>query len=358
VRTVWPALVLLSCSSRLPVHAVASVAEQGIAPNPPGAAGRDSGMSARFGGHSVWLYGDTFFSPAASDGYRWRSSTWSWTDDLTSWQHALDADGRPAQALPHTADEQAFDDAHNGDRCPAQNDCGARHTPWPAGGFVVDPATGTAWVPYNPMSTEPTGQFAFTSQGTSLATWASPAAPAVRPSVMNGAGPQLLFGADEPAWGAGALIVDGALLLYACGGSGDGCQLARAPLESALDRSAWTFWDGKSWVTDWHQAQTLFDGAPYVTVAFNTHVGKYLAWYMPPFNETLCVREADRPEGPWSAEQHVGIGQHSMDPQNWDYALVAHPELDRDDGRIVTLSYFQPGTFLNGTIHLVEVTFQ
>jgi hypothetical protein len=43
------------CSSAPSVLAVSSVRELGLVPNPPGASGRDSGMSARFGGHSVWL---------------------------------------------------------------------------------------------------------------------------------------------------------------------------------------------------------------------------------------------------------------------------------------------------------------
>jgi hypothetical protein len=174
-------------------------------------------MSAQFSGHSVWLFGDTFFSPPAQDGYSWRSSTWSWTDDqdasagLSGWVHALDAQGKPIQALPHTPDEQAFDDAHNGNPCPAGNGCGERHTPWPQGGFVVDPGSGSAWVFYNPMETEPTGAFAFTSLGTSLAIWPAPSAPAMRPAVTAGAGPNLLFGPDGPMWGAGALIDAGQL---------------------------------------------------------------------------------------------------------------------------------------------------
>ena len=38
--------------------------------------------------------------------------------------------------------------------------------------------------------------------------------------------------------------------------------------------------------------------------------------------------------------------------------LMAVPALrsaDRDGGRTVTLSYFQPGAFLDGTVNLVEV---
>ena len=59
-----------------------SLREVGIIPDRPGAGGRDAGCSIGWGGHSVWIFGDTFFADAARDGYHWRASTWSWTDDL------------------------------------------------------------------------------------------------------------------------------------------------------------------------------------------------------------------------------------------------------------------------------------
>lgn len=51
----------------------------------------------------------------------------------------------------------------------------------------------------------------------------------------------------------------------------------------------------------------------------------------------------------------MGTGQPSRDANNSDYALVAHPEYERDGGRTVTLSYYQPGAFLDGVMRLVEV---
>jgi hypothetical protein len=100
----------------------------------------------------MWLFGDTFFMQPAADGLTWRSSSWSWTDQtdasggLAEFTHALDPQGKPLQAIPNTADEQAFNVAHSGNPCPAGSSCGVRHTPWPAGAFVVDPETGAAWV--------------------------------------------------------------------------------------------------------------------------------------------------------------------------------------------------------------------
>lgn len=184
------ALAVSGCSGCKSDHGLISrglsLREVGVIPDPPGAGGRDVGCSIGWGGHSVWIFGDTFFADAARDGYHWRASTWSWTDDLDAsdglggWHHGLSADGKPLALLPHTADEQAFDDAPNGTPCPGGSDCGARHTAWPASA-VVNPATGQALIFYQKENTEPGGSFV--SNGFSIATWPSPEAPAVRPSL-------------------------------------------------------------------------------------------------------------------------------------------------------------------------------
>jgi hypothetical protein len=310
------------------------------------------------------LFGDTFFTPAAADGYTWRSSSWSWTDDADptaglNWTHALDNQGKPIQALPHTRDEQAFDDAHNGNPCPAGTGCGERHTPWPAGAFVTDPQSGQAWVFYSLEYTEPTGAFSFTGEGTGIALWPSPAAPASR-QVVNviSAEPTLLFGANEPGWGSGGLLFsDGLLYVYAW--YQGATRLARVDLIAMFDRTAWQFWTGSAWDADWTRGAEVFDGAPYVSIVFNAYVGHYLAWYMPPLDNTIRIRWSDRPEGPWSEDQVVGKGMASQSSDvGWDYALVAHPEFDNAKGQTTYLSYFQPGTFLNGTVNLVRVDFR
>jgi hypothetical protein len=344
---------------------VASVHDLGTVPNPPGASGRDQGYSIPFGGHSVWIFGDTFFSKTSADGYHWRASTWSWTDQtdashgLTQWTHALGSDNDPVQLLPNTADEQTFDDAHNGNPCPAGSECGARHVAWGAAP-VFDPASGQAFIFYQAEQTEPTGEWSFQSTGVSLATWTDPTQPATRPLVEGTANPLLLFGADEPSWGAAALISDGMLLTYACDGGQltSPCRLARVAVANAFDRAQWTFWNGSAWVSDWHAAVNLFDGAPQMTVSFNAHLGKYLAVYMVPLAPKMAFRTAPALTGPWSDEAYFGQAQPSQDPNSFDYALVAHPELAQDGGRIEYLSYYQPGSFLNGVIHLLQVTFK
>jgi hypothetical protein len=349
----------------MPNGLIATMGEAGVIPNPPGAGGRDVGFSAQFGGHSVWIFGDTFFSDAAADGYHWRSSTWSLTDasagatGLSGWVHALGADGKPRQLVPHTPEEQAFNDSHNGNPCPAGGGCGERHTTFP-GAFVVDPNSGSALVFYTKENTQPTNAYAFQAQGTSIATWASPQEPAVRPALRPElADPTILFPLDEPAWGSAALVEGKALYAYACAGGQltSPCRIARAELNAALDRSAWRFWSGSDWVSDWKAGASIFDGAPLLTVHFSAYQNRYVAFYMVPLGSNMAVRVAPRPEGPWSAEARFGTAPAALDG-NWDYALAAHAELAPAGGDFEFLSYYRPGKFLDGVIHLLRITYR
>lgn len=358
-------LLALACQTRgsTPTAHVAAAREVGVIPNPPGASGRDVGLSFEWNGRSVWVFGDTFFAQPAADGYQWRASSWSWTADtdasggLGNWQHALGADGKPLQLIPHTPDEQAFDDAHNGSPCPAGSDCGARHTAWPATP-LPDPDRG-AIVFYSREETEPTGSFSFRGTGSSIAIWPSAGAAAERAAVTNGFDSTTLFGADEPSWGAAAVIDAGLVYAYACDGGGlsSPCRLARAPLPQALDRSAWTFWNGAAWAPDWHQAVAIFDGAPVMSVHFSEYLHRWLAYYTVPLRSTLALRLAPRPEGPWSDAELFAEGARPGNG-NWDYGLAAHHELARNGGQVEYVSYFQPGSFLDGVVHLVEVEYR
>jgi hypothetical protein len=355
-----------ACNRAAPPSAlVASVREVGTIPNPPGASGRDLGLSILFGGHSVWVFGDTFLGETAADGYRWRSSTWSWTDDLNAadgldgWIHALGPDRKPLQLLRHSVRERSFNDAHNGSPCPAGSNCGARHTPWPAA-LALDPVSGHAFVFYTNEETEPTSAFAFHSTGTSIAIWSDPARPTDRPVASGEMEPAVLFGAAEPPWGSAAFIEGGLLYAYACsvGRLAVPCRVAHVAVQRALDRASWTFWNGMMWVADWKASVDLFDGAPGMTVHFSRHLNRYLAVYMVPLGSTMAFRTAEHPWGPWSGVEILGQAKPSLDPKGWDYSLVAHPELAKDGGRIEYLTYYQPGRFLDGVIHIVEVTFR
>src|SRR6516165_5855598 len=155
---------------------VANVTDLGTIPTNPDILGRDGGYSTVFQGYSVWLYGDTFLAVPNAEDFTLISDSWSYTKDLnaqngiTGFQERLDSVGAPTMILPETPDEQAYNTAHNGNKC-QQQPCGARLALWP-GSIVVDPVSGNALIFYSLVSALP-GNFSFQAVGNSVATWQS-----------------------------------------------------------------------------------------------------------------------------------------------------------------------------------------
>ena len=332
-------------------------AEKGVVPRPPGHAGRDVGFSAVLHGRSVWVFGDTFLPGRADDGLRWRSSTWSWTSDLSSedgiseFEHALGPDGMALQLLPHTPGEATYNLAHEGhDDCLAKTECGSRRTPWPKA-LVTDGSGQRAIIYYANMQTAPGGQWDFHSVSSSVATWADPDVPATRVEPP-------LFPDEEPDWGAAAIRAGEDIYVYACDfdGSSKPCLVARVPFNAATERGRYRFWAGNGvWSRDWREAIPTFDGGSNFSVHYNAHLGKYLAVYLPGMDSIFRLRMADAPEGPWTEPYEFGVGARA--PEGWNYALIAHPEFSREGGRIEVLSYTHPSGFLVQDTRLVEVRF-
>ncbi len=348
-----------SLSSDVPVQKLPSFSlrDIGIVPVPPDHAGRDAGFSGMLHGRSVWVFNDTFLPRPASDGLQWRSSSWSWTQDATSedgigpFHHALDEDGLAIQVLPHTGEEAAYNLAHVcGERAWGTDGCGSRRTPWPHS-MVVDRDGKTGVIYYNNMQTGPRDGWDFRVISGSVATWNDPELPAERVEPA-------LFSVEEPDWGSAAVRVDEDIYVYACefNGSSKPCLLARVPFRSATEKQRYRYWAGNGdWSEDWRDAIPVFEGGSIFSVHFNSYLGKFLAFYMPGMASEITFRTADHPQGPWSDPVKVGTGLPAS--ENWDYALNAHPEFSRENGRVEILSYIRPVGFLRQETRLVELRF-
>jgi hypothetical protein len=73
-------------------------------------------------------------------------------------------------------------------------------------------------------------------------------------------------------------------------------------------------------------------------VSRNAYVGGFLAVYSGIFSNDVFFRTAPRPEGPWSTPQRLFTGRHrAAGPTN--YAAKEHPELARNGGRSLVVSY-------------------
>ena len=77
--------------------------------------------------------------------------------------------------------------------------------------------------------------------------------------------------------------------------------VAGPPVGGVLDPAAYAYWDGSTWVPDVRDAEKVLPApASELSVMWNDHLGKYTAMYSQGYN-SVVMRIADRPEGPWSA---------------------------------------------------------
>lgn len=308
----------------------------------------------------MWLFGDTFFPEPASDGFQWRSSSWStippdrsFPGNLDDVAHGLGADGKPMQLLPHTNEECQFNLSHRGDECEARQNCGARLTPWPM--VPIASADGSrAIVFYNNMATG-SGDFDFGSLSGSVAIWSDPTGPARRIEPP-------LFSDEEPDWGTAGVRIGSDVFLYAfetVPETIDGrCRLARVPFDEATERSSYRFFAGESsWSNEWKDAVPVLNCAPLFSVHYVHYLDAFVAFYMRPLADQMLMRMAPAPEGPWSEPRQLGRTVPAAGDA-WNYALIAHPEFAEEGGRIQYLSYTRPTGFLSQEIRILRIVFR
>lgn len=308
--------------------------------------GRDGGQSGLAWGHSVWTFGDTVLNKNDATGDNWHQNSFSITDDtnaadgISKFFERGDSVGAPRYFISPTADEAAFNAAHRGDECETAP-CGARFAAWP-GAPIFDASKNRAFVFYSLVYAEP-GAFNFKGVGSSVALWERYDQEPVRPEVSaDSKHPTLLFGEDEPAWGAGALIQGNVLYTLACDGGGNEheCSLARVPTDKVFDRSAWRYFDGEDdWDEDIDDRKTIFEGAPTVTIARNAYLDKFIAVYARPLSNDVVMREARSLTGPWSDPRLLFRAKGTT---NGAYDAALHPEYEEQGGKVMYVTYSRP----------------
>lgn len=93
-------------------------------------------------------------------------------------------------------------------------------------------------------------------------------------------------------------------------GTGNGrfgpARAARVPEGSLLDQGAYRYWDGAGWQADPAAAAVVVGGTvAEMSLQWNAYLGRYLLSYIDPDADALVLRQADSPQGPWSAETVV-----------------------------------------------------
>jgi len=328
-------------------------------------AGRDGGQSGLIFGQSVWAFGDTVLKMPDEAGTNWHHNSFSFTSDFNAadgiepFSEPLDAASAPLYLVPPTADEETFNVAHRGDNC-AEQPCNARFGAWP-GQPIFDEANKRAIIPYGLIYAEP-GDFNFHGVGYGFALWNDFMTPPERPIVAEGsAHPTLLFGENEPNYGIAPVISDGKFHAFSCTGDGfvKPCTLGRVPVDQLQDRSAWTYWNGETFVKDMSDAEELFDGSDIMTLHFNEHVGMWTMIYSEPGTNNAIVRTAPEITGPYSDPAQLFTGDRKTS-EGWIYDMAVHPEFSEEDGRVLYVSFSRPtGTgWFDSEIAVVRVELQ
>lgn len=333
-----------SCAAASETPVIPAVLDLGVIAWPEGVTGRDGGSSTRVGDRSVWMFGDTTVDRPGVDGRQWRHNSVSWSDDLIAWdgldnwQQLTDSSGVPAELMPQTADEQAFNDLHFIDGCTTEP-CGARWATWP-GSPVYDAARRRTLIFYGLIYAEP-GEFNFESIGNSIAEWRDgevrPRRPEFRPGTDH---PTLLWSGEISAFGSAALAVDDMLYAYSCqtGGLSKECMLGRVALAEALTPAAWRYFDGQRWSTAVTDAVSVLSGSDILSVAWVEFLQAYIAVYSHPLQNRVLIRTAPEPHGPWSAPTEL-LETMPREGGGWVYDAVLHAEYALDAGRIQYISY-------------------
>ncbi len=322
--------------------AVASVEDLGLVPLPPKAVGRDGGMSGTLGGKLLWTFGDTFLTErnhidnssviSASSAWATPASPLVVTQNLNG--------GEPAQLVPYTPAELAANttDALNG------------YALWP--GPLLDVGEATGVVPFQVIKRTSGSGFDVIGVGTSRI--AVDASTATRTAA-------LLFAPPEPAFFP-QLVIGEHVYAFSCQQRGFldfACKLARAPRASVEQRAAYEFYDGHAWTADVGRAAFVIDQTSVApSIAWNAHLGKYLAVNCKLVSSTVLLRTSDRIEGPWGEPVEIAAGATGVlappASDQYNYLCVEHPELATEDS--IVIGYSRPTEPFRGDVRLARVT--
>ncbi|HVZ40468.1 MAG TPA: DUF4185 domain-containing protein [Candidatus Kapabacteria bacterium] len=322
---------------------IAGVRELGTVAMPPNVIGRDGGFSGIVNGRLLWTFGDTFYNPSAADGSGFRSNTAALADlsNPLAATEPLDSAGAPWPFLAFTPQEQRYNDS--------TGKPDERYALW-TGSIIPDGERG-ALVFYEKLKVH-AGTLNYEAIGCGIARMSRDTTFAVRDTA-------LLFTTPEPMLTLATVAGD---TVYMYGGKNDGTPYAPVVIarvaRSQIDRrSAYRFWDGGGWVEDYRRAAVILGFIPGdVSISWNPWLKSWLAVHSGFFANTIQMRTAPSPQGPWSDPVTMFTGADPAAGSN-DYAGKEQPHLAAEGGRRISVTYHQPTGFLSGRIHLVEVVF-
>jgi hypothetical protein len=165
---------------------------------------------------------------------------------------------------------------------------------------------------------------------------------------------------DEPGFGVFVERADDYVYLW--GSLMTGMYLARTRPESIEDLTAYEYLAAAPteanpqvsprWSKTFEPTAVLFDSVPNeMSTSFNRHLGKHVAFHSLHREHKIVMRTAPKITGPWSKPQIVYQPQR-MGQADLIYAAKEHPELARDNGRILYVTFVNSTTYVPQMIEL------
>jgi hypothetical protein len=167
-------------------------------------------------------------------------------------------------------------------------------------------------------------------------------------------GKQEFWSGEQPTFGV--WVESTSEYLYVWGSLMTGMFLARVPPGRIEDLSAYEYLveaptrDRPNvkprWSNEFKPAAVLFDSVPNeMSAAFNPHLKMHLAIHALGREGKIVMRTAPVRTGPWSEPQLVYEAQRD-DENTFIYAAKEHPELARDGGRRIFVTYVNSASYI------------
>jgi len=174
-------------------------------------------------------------------------------------------------------------------------------------------------------------------------------------------GSTLFWKGDEPTFGVYVTRADD--YAYVWGSLMTGMFLARARPERIAEIASYEYLVEAPtlknpqatvrWGKQFQPTAALFDSVPNeMSASYNSYLKKYVAFHSLHRERQIVLRTADAITGPWSEPQLV-FRPEQIGDADLIYAAKEHPELARDNGRVLYVTFVNSATYVP---QMIEVT--
>lgn len=310
--------------------------------NPAGVSGVDAGYSIPMGRSILWLFGDVFLLHPTDPKKPYVGGLSNAAlvvpagpvSSLKRYRFLTDpATGVARQVIPNRPDE------------------GTETRLWPLGGWY-DPVRAAVYLFYAKVVTTGPGPFDFRVVGHGLARSNARKPLEIRfERLRTTDGDDLWWQAPEPLYGSAVFRSRNPSdpYLYVVGvDERDGSKratLARVPRATIEQLSDYEYWAGDGRGVRW--SRNPGDAAPLhglrdfpteLSVAYNRHLGGYLAVHSVGITERIRLVLAQEPWGPYEVLDEIGAPHRAFE-RAFCYAGKEHPELAERGGAVIYITY-------------------